>query len=162
MGTMDFAADGLFVLLWVAALVLTFVPMVPATLVIWGAALLHEALVGFSELARTDWAWLIGLGLLAMTLDNVAGALGAKRYGAGRAGIWGAVIGALVGAVVLGPVGILVGPFVGALAAELIAGKSGQEALRAAWGSLLGVLGGVLAKLVVHVAMGWMVIERIF
>lgn len=159
---MNLTADVLFVLLWAAALVLTFVPMVPATLVIWGAALLHEALVGFGELSRADWAWLIGLGLLAMTLDNVAGALGAKRYGAGRAGIWGAVIGALVGAVVLGPLGILLGPFLGALAAELLSGKSGQEALRAAWGSLLGVLGGVLAKLLVHVAMGWLVIQRIF
>jgi uncharacterized protein YqgC (DUF456 family) len=159
---MNLTADALFVLLWLAALVLTFVPMVPATLVIWGAALLHEALVGFSELALADWAWLIGLGLLAMTLDNVAGALGAKRFGAGRAGVWGAVVGALVGAVVLGPLGILVGPFLGALVAELIAGKTGQDALRAAWGSLLGVLGGVLAKLLVHVAMGWLVIERIF
>lgn len=159
---MNLTADVLFVLLWLVALVLTFVPMVPATLVIWGAALLHESLVGFSELSRADWAWLIGLGLLAMTLDNVAGALGAKRYGAGRAGIWGAVIGALVGAVVLGPLGILVGPFLGALVAELIAGKTGRDALRAAWGSLLGVLGGVLAKLLVHVAMGWLVIQRIF
>ncbi len=159
---MDFAADALFVLLWIAALALTFVPMAPATLVIWGAALLHEALMGFGELSRADWAWLIGLGLLAMTVDNVAGALGAKRYGAGRAGIWGAVIGALVGAVALGPAGILAGPFVGALLAELLAGKAGAQAFRAAWGSLLGVLGGVLAKLIVHAAMGWLVIQRIF
>lgn len=159
---MNLTADVLFVLLWLAALVLTFVPMVPATLVIWGAALLQEAMVGFSELSRADWFWLIGLGLLAMTLDNVAGALGAKRYGAGRAGIWGALIGALAGALLLGPLGVLLGPFLGALVAELVAGKNGRDALRAAWGSLLGVLGGVLAKLLVHVAMGWLVIQRIF
>ncbi len=159
---MNLVADWLFVLLWLGALMLTFVPMVPATLVIWGAALLHEALVGFSELSAADWAWLIGLGVLAMTLDNVAAAFGAKRYGAGRAGIWGAVIGALVGALTLGPAGVLVGPFLGALAAELLSGKGGREALRAAWGSLLGVLGGVLVKLAIHVAMGWMVIQRIF
>ena len=162
MGTMDFAADVLFVLLWVAALVLTFVPLAPATLIVWGAALLHEALVGFSELSRVDWFWLIGLGLLAMAVDNIAGALGAKRYGAGRAGIWGAVIGAIAGGLLLGPLGFLLGPFLGALAAELLSGKSGAEATRAAWGSLLGVLGGVVAKAVVHVAMGWLVIERIF
>ncbi|WP_457636769.1 DUF456 domain-containing protein [Oceanithermus sp.] len=159
---MNLAADWLFVFLWLLALVLTFVPMVPATLVIWAAALLQEAMVGFSELSTLDWVWLIGLGLLAMTLDNVAGALGAKRYGAGRAGVWGAAIGALVGALTLGPVGILIGPFLGALIAELLAGKSGAEAARAAWGSLLGVLGGVLVKFVVHLAMGWLVIEKIF
>ena len=159
---MNLTADVLFVLLWLAALVLTFAPMMPATLVIWGAALLHEALVGFTELSRGDWAWLVVLGLLAMVLDNLAAALGAKRYGAGRAGIWGAVIGALVGAIVLGPLGVVVGPFLGALAAELTSGKTGRDALRAAWGSLLGVLGGVLAKLLVHVAMGWLVIQRIF
>ncbi len=159
---MNLTADVLFVLLWAAALVLTFVPMVPATLVIWAAALLHEALVGFSELSASDWGWLIGLGILAMTLDNVAAAFGAKRYGAGRAGVWGALIGALIGAFAMGPLGVLIGPFLGALAAELIAGKNGREALRAAWGSLVGVLGGVLVKLAVHVAMGWMVIQRIF
>jgi len=155
-------ADALFTLLWVAALALTFVPAVPATAVIWGAALLHEVLVGFGELSRADWAWLIGLGLLAMVLDNVAGALGARRYGAGRAGIWGALVGALVGALTLGPPGMLIGPFAGAFAAELLAGKSAPAALRAAWGSLLGVLGGVLAKLLVHLAMGWLVLRRIF
>ena len=159
---MNLFADWLFVLLWLLALVLTFVPMVPATLIIWGAALLQEALVGFSELSTIDWVWLIGLGLLAMTLDNVAGAYGAKRYGAGRAGVWGAVIGALIGAFTLGPVGVLIGPFLGALAAELLSGKNGREALKAAWGSLLGVLGGVLIKAAIHVAMGWLVIERIF
>ncbi len=159
---MNLFADWLFVFLWVLALALTFVPMVPATLIIWGAALLQEALVGFSELSALDWAWLVGLGLLAMTLDNIAAAYGAKRYGAGRAGIWGAVIGALIGAFTLGPVGVLIGPFLGALAAELLAGKNGQEAIKAAWGSLLGVLGGVLVKAAIHVAMGWLVIERIF
>ncbi|WP_457630543.1 DUF456 domain-containing protein [Oceanithermus sp.] len=159
---MNLLADWAFVFLWLLALVLTFVPVVPATLIVWGAALLHEALVGFSELGVADWVWLIGLGLLAMTLDNVAAAYGARRFGAGRAGIWGAVIGALLGALTLGPVGVLIGPFLGALAAELLAGKNGGEALRAAWGSLLGVLGGVLVKFAIHVAMGWMVLERIF
>ncbi len=159
---MNAAADWLFVLLWLAALLLTFVPMMPATLIIWGAALLHEALVGFSEMSGGDWFWLIALGLLAMILDNVAAALGAKRYGAGRAGIWGAVIGALVGVIALGPVGVVVGPFLGALAAELIGGKEGGAALRAAWGSLVGVLGGVLIKALIHLAMGWLVIKAIF
>ena len=159
---MNLFADWLFVLLWVLALALTFVPMVPATLIIWGAALLQEVLVGFSELSALDWAWLVGLGLLAMTLDNIAAAYGAKRYGAGRGGIWGAVIGAFIGAIALGPVGVLIGPFLGALVAELLSGKNSREAVRAAWGSLLGVLGGVLAKAAVHIAMGWMVIQRIF
>ncbi len=155
-------ADWLFVFLWLLALVLTFVPMMPATLIILGAAVLQEALVGFSELSAFDWVLLAGLGLLAMALDNLAAVYGAKRYGAGRAGIWGAVIGAIVGGLLLGPLGFLLGPFLGALVAELLSGKSGAEATRAAWGSLLGVLGGVVAKAVVHVAMGWLVIERIF
>jgi len=159
---MNLIADWSFVVLWLLALALTFVPMVPATLIIWGAALLQEALVGFSELSAPDWAWLIGLGLLAMTLDNLAAAYGAGRYGAGRAGIWGAVLGALIGALTMGPLGVLIGPFLGALAAELIAGKSGREALKAAWGSLLGVLGGMVLKFAIHLAMGWMVLERIF
>jgi uncharacterized protein YqgC (DUF456 family) len=154
-------ADWLFVVLWLLGVVLTFVPFVPATLVILLAAFLHELLVGFRELSLGAWLLLGVLALLAMVLDNVAALLGARRYGAGRAGLWGAFLGGLLG-LFLGVFGVLFLPFLLAWLFEYLSGRKPEEALRAAWGTLVGLMGGVVAKVLVHLAMGLLVVRAIF
>lgn len=159
---MNTVADWLFVLLWLVGVVGSFIPVLPATWIILGGALLQGLLTGFSELTAGVWVWLAVLALGAMFLDNVAAAVGAKRYGAGSAGIWGAIIGGVLGIFILPPVGLLLLPFVGAFVAELLAGQNTHGALRAAWGTLVGMLGGMFIKLVLHVAMGIVVIRSVF
>jgi uncharacterized protein YqgC (DUF456 family) len=154
-------ADWLFVVLWLLGVVLTFVPFVPATLVILLAAFLHELLVGFRELSLGSWFLLGLLALLAMVLDNLAALLGARRYGAGRAGLWGAFLGGLLG-LFLGVFGVLFLPFLLAWLFEYLSGRKPEEALRAAWGTLVGLMGGVVAKVLVHLAMGLLVVRAIF
>jgi uncharacterized protein YqgC (DUF456 family) len=154
-------ADWLFVVLWLLGVVLTFVPFVPATLVILLAAFLHELLVGFRELSLGAWLLLGVLALWAMVLDNLAALLGARRYGAGRAGLWGAFLGGLLG-LFLGVFGVLFLPFLLAWLFEYLSGRKPEEALRAAWGTLVGLMGGVVAKVLVHLAMGLLVVRAIF
>jgi uncharacterized protein YqgC (DUF456 family) len=154
-------ADWLFVVLWLLGVVLTFVPFVPATLVILLAAFLHELLVGFRELSLGAWLLLGVLALLAMVLDNLAALLGARWYGAGRAGLWGAFLGGLLG-LFLGVFGVLFLPFLLAWLFEYLSGRKPEEALRAAWGTLVGLMGGVVAKVLVHLAMGLLVVRAIF
>ncbi|AEV15459.1 MAG: DUF456 family protein [Thermus sp.] len=158
---MEALADWLFVAFWVAGVGLTLLPFVPATLIILLGAFLHELLLGFRELSVGAWLALGVLALLAMTLDNVAALLGARRYGAGRAGLWGAFLGGVLG-LFLGVVGVLVLPFLLAWLLEYLSGRRPDEALRAAWGTLVGLLGGVVAKTLVHVAMGLLVLRAIF
>lgn len=158
---MDAFADWLFVALWGIGVALTLVPFLPATLLILAAALLHEALVGFQELSLGVWLALGILALLAMTLDNVATLLGARRYGAGRAGLWGAFLGGILG-LFLGVLGVLILPFLLAWLFEYLWGRRPEEALKAAWGTLVGLMGGVVAKVLVHLAMGLLVIRAIF
>lgn len=158
---MDAFADWLFVVLWGIGVLLTLVPFVPATLLILAAALLHEALVGFRELSLAMWLALGFLALLAMSLDNLATLLGARRYGAGRAGLWGAFLGGILG-LFLGVLGVLILPFLLAWLFEYLSGRRPEEALKAAWGTLVGLMGGVVAKAIVHVAMGILVIRAIF
>jgi uncharacterized protein len=152
----------LFVILWLAALVATFVPVIPATLIIWLAALLHAVLTGFQPLT---WGYLIALGVLAavaFVIDNIAAAWGARKFGGSSAAAWGALVGGLVG-LFLGPLGFLAGPILGAMLAEmLISKKDPLEALRSGLGTLLGMLGGIGAKLLIHLAMGVLVLIRIF
>ncbi len=158
---MEAFADWLFVVLWLLGVLLTFVPFVPATLVILLAAFLHELLVGFRELSLGSWFLLGLLALLAMVLDNLAALLGARRYGAGRAGLWGAFLGGLLG-LFLGVFGVLFLPFLLAWLFEYLSGRKPEEALRAAWGTLVGLMGGVVAKVLVHLAMGLLVVRAIF
>ena len=47
------------------------------------------------------------------------------------------------------PLGLLLGPFLGALLFELVAGRSGSEAVKAGFGGLVGVLGSVVVNVVV-------------
>ncbi len=154
-------ANWLFVVLWLLGLLLTFVPFVPATLVILLAAFLRELLLGFQGLSWETWLLLGLLALLAMTLDNLAALLGARRYGAGRAGLWGAFLGGLLG-LFFGVLGVLLLPFLLAWLLEYLSGRRPKEALRAAWGTLVGLMGGVVAKVLVHLAMGLLVVRAIF
>ncbi len=152
----------LFTVIWLAALVATFIPIVPATLIIWGAALLHALLTGFQPIT---WGFLAGLGVLAvaaMLVDNLAAAWGAAKFGGSSAAAWGALVGGLVG-LLLGPLGFVIGPFLGAVIAELIVTrKSLLESVKSGVGTLLGLLGGIGAKLVIHMVMGVFVLVRIF
>lgn len=158
---MDAFADWLFVVLWIAALLFTLVPFVPATLVVLLAAFLHELLVGFREVSLWAWLGLGALGLFAFFLDNLAQLWGARRYGAGRAGLWGAFLGGLLG-LFLGVVGVLVLPFFLAFLFEYLSGRRPEEALRAAWGTFVGMAGGILGKAVLHLAMGLLVLSQVF
>ena len=93
--------------------------------------------------------------ILVTIVDTLAPVLGAKRYGASSAGIWGSVIGMVVGILgflPVGPLGMLAGAFLGAWVGELVAGKEGGAALRAAWGVIVGTVMGVVLKLVVSAA----------
>lgn len=151
-----------FVIIWLAGVAATFFPVVPATIIIWLAALLHAVVTGFQPL---DWTFLIGLALVgssAFVIDNLAAAWGARKFGGSSAAGWGALIGGIVGIFVLPPFGFLICPVIGAVLLEMLVSKrSFEAALKSGIGTLVGMLGGIGLKLLVHVAMGIMVILRI-
>jgi len=150
------------VIIWLAGLLGTFVPFLPATLIILGGTLLHELLVRFSEVSQVIWITLVLLALLVVVVDNTAGLVGAKRYGASREGVWGSFIGGILGVFILPPFGLFVMPFVGAFVGELVAGKNQDTALRGAWGTVVGMLGGMAGKFLIHLVMGIVVVRAIF
>ena len=158
---MTWLPDVLFILIWLGALLATFIPVVPATLLVWGAALVHALLTGFQPLT---WGYLLALGVLAaaaMLVDNLAAAWGAKKFGGSSYAAWGALVGGLLG-IFLGPIGFLIAPFLGAVLLEvLLAKKSWLEAGKSGIGTLLGILGGVGAKLIIHLGMGILVLTQI-
>lgn len=141
-------ALGVFLLCWLTGLVGSLVPLFPGALVVLGGIVAATFLQGFRS---ADLPFLIGASLIIIfisLLDNFTAAWGARRYGGGRAGMWGAVIGGVAGAFLpLAPLlGVMVRPLLGAFVAEWLLGRSPAEALRAAWGTLLGLLTGAAAR----------------
>lgn len=88
------------------------------------------------------------LAVVVTLLDYVVPAWGTKKFGGSKAGVWGASLGLVVG-LFLGPAGIVLGPFAGALVGELLVNANGSQALRSAFGAVIGLFAGVLLKLVV-------------
>ena len=141
------------VLLWILA----------ALLVVSGiAGLMLPALPGapllFAGLVVAAWAedfiyvgtgTIIVLGVLAALIsavDFVAGALGAKRFGASPRAVTGALIGGVVG-LFFGLPGVLLGPFIGAVIGELSVRRGLNAATRAGFGAALGLLFAAIIKI---------------
>lgn len=98
---------------------------------------------------------LLALGILALLMyaaDLLAGAIGAKRFGASPRAVAGATIGALVG-LAFGLVGVLLGPFIGAAAGALSDRRGLAEAGRSGVGATLGLLVAAVTKLALGFAM---------
>lgn len=101
---------------------------------------------------RVDFSWqlLLTWGIVTVVvsvLDYVVPAWGTKRYGGTKYGVWGSTIGVIIG-LFFGAVGVIVGPLIGAVIGEMLAGKEVEQALRAGWGSFIGLLCGTILKLV--------------
>lgn len=151
-----------FLAAWLVGMVGTFVPLVPATLVIFAGALVATLMDGFQP--WPDLPFLLSLAVLtvAITLvDNLASAWGARRWGGSKQAAWGALAGGLAGLFM--PFGLLLGPLAGALLAELLlVRKAPLDALRSAWGTLVGLLGGIAAKALLHLLLGLYTLWRLW
>jgi len=130
----------------------SFLPVLPGPPLSWlGLLMLY-----LTKSVPDNW-WVLGitlfLTLLVTGLDYVVPAMGTKRFGGTKAGMWGTVIGLLVAIFVpiFGPFGIIIWPFIGALVGELLNKANQKTALKAAFGSFLGFLTGTFMKLVLTV-----------
>ena len=143
----------LTIVLFAIGLIGTVVPILPGTTIILAAAIIHRLVLG----AEKSIGWktivvLVLLTLLSYAFDFLGSYFGAKYFGATKWGAFGAILGALIG-LFFGIIGLFVGPVIGAIAGEIIAGKRMIDAGRAGWGSLLGNIGAMVAKLTIALAM---------
>ncbi len=100
--------------------------------------------------------------IVVTALDYIVPAAGAKKFGASKAGFWGAVIGLFGGLIVFPPFGMIIGAFLGAIIGELTIGKEGSQALKAGWGVFMGVMFGMLLKLIASGIMTFYFIKALF
>jgi uncharacterized protein YqgC (DUF456 family) len=146
-------------ILWIVAVALVIaglagalLPALPGALLVFIGLVLAAWADGFTNVGGATIAVLAVLTASTYALDFVAGAIGARRFGASRRAMIGASIGAVVG-IFFGIWGIILGPFAGAVAGELTLKRDLAGAGRAGVGAWVGVVAGTLGKVVIVVIM---------
>jgi len=139
-------------LLVVIGLVGTVLPAIPGVPLIFLGLFVAAWAEGFQHVGMGTITVLGVMALIAYGVDLVAGALGAKKFGASRLAVVGAMVGAVVG-LFMGIPGVLVGPFVGAAAGEFVARRDLLQAGRAGFGTWLGLVVGAAVKIAISFSM---------
>jgi hypothetical protein len=147
------------VLLWAACWVLivigvigTVLPALPGTVLVLVGIVLGAWADGFTRVGWRTLAVVAVLAVMAWALDYVAGLLGAKKAGASRQALIGAAIGTVAG-LLFGLVGVLFMPLVGAAAGEYLARRNHEQAVKVGVATWLGLLAGMLTKVVIACVM---------
>jgi uncharacterized protein YqgC (DUF456 family) len=156
------------VLLVVAALIVIiglaglFLPAIPGAPLVFVGLLLAAWAEDFAYVGI--WTLVI-LGLLALLtygVDLWATMFGAKKFGASKRAVIGALIGAVVG-IFLGFPGVLFGPFIGAVIGELSARRGLHDATRAGIGATIGLVLGAAIKIALAFSMiGIFIVARLW
>lgn len=138
-----YALAVILVLVGIGGVILPALPGLPLVF----AGMLLAAWAG--DFQQIGWFPLVVLGLmtlLSVAVDFFATMVGAKRVGASRKALVGAVVGTFAG-LFFGPIGLFVGPFVGALLGELWHGRELGQATKVGLGTWLGIVLGIVLKL---------------
>jgi uncharacterized protein YqgC (DUF456 family) len=156
------------VLLLVAALIVIiglaglFLPAIPGAPLVFIGLLLAAWAEDFAYAGIWTLVILGFLALLTYGVDLWATMFGAKKFGASKRAVIGALIGAVVG-IFLGFPGVLFGPFIGAVIGELSARRGLHDATRAGIGATIGLVLGAALKIALALSMiGIFAVARFF
>lgn len=154
--------------LWIACVALiviglagTVLPALPGTVLILAGIVLGAWIDDFSRVGWATLTVIIILAVAAWALDYIAGLLGAKKAGASRYAIVGAALGTVAG-IFLGLIGVLFMPLVGAAVGEYIARKDHQNAMKVGVATWLGIMAGLIAKVVIAFMMIGIFVAALF
>jgi uncharacterized protein len=147
------------ILLWIVAGVLviagiigTVAPVLPGSVLLFAGLLMAAWIDGFEKVGWVPLALLGVLTALTFLADIAATGAGAKKAGASKQAVIGAMIGT-VGGIFYGIIGIFVGPFVGAAAGEFLAKRDLVRAGKVGYDALFGLVLGAVMKIALALAM---------
>lgn len=124
----------------------SFLPILPGPITGWfGLLLIH-----LTKIVTMDWTFLsitLIIAILIWVLDYFIPAIGTKRFGGSKYGVYGTTIGLIIGLLSPIPFGILIGAFCGAFIGELLYdSKDTNRALKASIGAFIGFLASTTIK----------------
>lgn len=143
------------VVLWVVAVALivvgvigTVLPALPGVILVFGGIALAAWIDDFTRIPVWVVLLLGAMTAVAWIVDYAAAAMGAKRVGASKFAIFGALIGTFVG-VFTGLWGLLFMPLVGAAIGEFVAQRDFRRAGTVGLATWLGMLLGTAIKIAI-------------
>jgi len=147
--TLWWLLSGGLILLGLAGIVL---PALPGTILVLAGIVVGAWIDDFQRVGYVTVAVVGVLAVLSWVLEYVAALMGAKRAGASRQAVVGAAIGTVAG-IFMGFVGVLFMPLVGAAVGEWFARRDEVRAMRVGIATWLGLLVGMVAKVVLAFVM---------
>lgn len=129
----------------------------PGLWIMVAAAIGYGAITGWQYIGVWTIVTVVGIGIIAEVVETVAGGAGAKKEGASKRGILGAIVGGILGGLFLtflipipivgSIIGMCLGSLLGAMIMELMVGKELEHSFRIGVGAFKGRLLGTLSKL---------------
>jgi uncharacterized protein len=152
MTTEQIVGLSLTLLVMLAGLIGSLLPVLPGTPLVLVAAIGHRLYFGAASVSNLVMGILVALTLVSLVFDFLASLLGAKKFGATWRGMTGAVVGGIIGLFFSLP-GIILGPFLGAMLFEMLGDKEFKKAAHAGLGATIGLLLGIVGKFSICVVM---------
>lgn len=143
----------LSILLFIAGLLGTVLPVLPGAILIYVGMLVYGLMTGFATLNAQFFILQALVLIFTFFMDFIASSVGTKGFGGSKQAVLGAIIGTILGLISFGPIGIVVGPFLGSVVAEMLQGKQLNQAIYVGFGTLIGSLGGTFLKLCTELLM---------
>ena len=144
----------------VVALLGCLLPVIPGPALAYGALLLQQLRSPHPFSLTFLGAWLAVI-IVVSLFEYYLPIWSIKKFGGTKYGSWGCTLG-FIACLWLGPWGVVIGPFFGALIGELLGRKTFDHALKSAFGSFIGFLGGTLLKLCICSVMLYHLIRSIY
>lgn len=145
---MDIALLIIASLLMIIGMMGSFLPVLPGVPLSWmGLLLLH-----LTDPVAMNYLFLgitLVVTLLMIVLQYAIPALGSRYFGGSKKGMVGATIGLIVGIFIPIPFGIIIGAFGGAFIGEVLNKSESRTAIRAAFGSFIGLLASTFMEFLV-------------
>lgn len=145
---MDILLWTIAVLMIVAGVVGTVVPMLPGPLLVFAGLLLGAWIDGFAQVSVATVVVLGVLTVASWAVDYLSGVMGAQKVGATRQAIVGAAIGTVLG-IFTGLWGLLFMPLAGAAIGEYLAIRDHVRATHVGVATWIGMMIGAVLKIAI-------------
>ncbi|WP_129596133.1 DUF456 domain-containing protein [Anaerophilus nitritogenes] len=139
-----------------------FIPGVPGNGLIFLSILGYGFLTHFEKISITMVIIFSILTGLSFLLDYISSVMGAKKFGATKAGLIGGFLGGILGIFILSLPGMILGQFLGTLIGELYYGKELKNSIFSGVGTVIGFIVGVILNMTIGIGMISLFLWKIF
>ncbi|MFP4369844.1 MAG: DUF456 domain-containing protein [Candidatus Kapaibacterium sp.] len=137
-----------------------FLPVVPGPFLSWLGMLAME-LTSYSPFELSTIIWFLFFTIIVSLADNFIPVITTRYGGGSKWGTRGSIAGLIIGIFAFPPFGVLLGPFLGAIGGEILAGKDLNQSLKSGFAAFLGVIGGIVIRLILSITVAVVFIKEL-